>query len=68
MHPRNVNDMVIEYEKDYLEELYYIDNRAYTYTESFLKMFYLILGQAYSRGYIDLMYYDRLCKNKETTK
>ena len=22
MHPRNVNDMVIEYEKDYLEELY----------------------------------------------
>ena len=40
--------------QDYLEELYYTDNRAYSYTESFLKMFYLFFGQAYSRGYLDV--------------
>lgn len=63
---RFVDEISLADVQDYLEELYYIENRAYTYTESFLKMFYLILGQAYSRGYIDLEYYDRLCKNKET--
>lgn len=36
---------------DYLSELYYVDNLAYMYVESFLKMFYLIFGQAYSRNY-----------------
>lgn len=34
---------------DYLSELYYVDNRAFRYLESFLKMFYLIFGQTYSR-------------------
>lgn len=52
--------------QDYLEELYYTDNRAYSYTESFLKMFYLIFGQAYSRNYIDVDSYNRLCVNKDT--
>lgn len=51
---------------DYLEHLYYVDNRAYRYTESFLKMFYLILGQAYSRNYMSAEQYDKLCKNKDT--
>lgn len=35
---------------DYLSELYYVDNLAFRYVESFLKMFYLIFGQAYSRN------------------
>ena len=52
--------------QDYLEELYYIDNRAYSYTESFLKMFYLIFGQAYSRNYIDVDSYNKLCICKDT--
>lgn len=52
--------------QDYLSELYYGDDYAYMYVESFLKMFYLILGQAYSRGYLSVDAYDRLCKNKDT--
>ena len=37
---------------DYLADLYYMDGYAFRYVESFLKMFYLIFGQAYSRGYL----------------
>ena len=51
---------------DYLAHLYYVENRAYSYTESFLKIFYLILGQAYSRNYMSAEQYDKLCKNKDT--
>lgn len=51
---------------DYLSELYYVDGYSYSYTESFLKMFYLIFGQAYSRGYLSVDAYDKLCKNKDT--
>ena len=51
---------------DYLTELYYTENRAYTYTESFLKFFYLIFGQSYSRNYLSAEQYDKLCKNKDT--
>jgi len=52
--------------QDYLAELYYVDGRAFSYVESFLKMFYLIYGQAYSRNYIDVIRYNRLCVNKDT--
>ena len=52
--------------QDYLTRLYYEDGFAYRYVESFLKMFYLIFGQAYSRGYLPLDLYNRLCKNKDT--
>lgn len=52
--------------QDYLEELYYEDNRAYSYVESFLKMFYLIFGQAYSRNYLATDVYNKLCINKDT--
>ncbi len=31
---------------DYLSKLYYHDGKAYRYVESFLKMFYLLFGQA----------------------
>ena len=51
---------------DYLSELYYIDGYAYKYTESFLKMFYLFFGQAYSRNYIDVDTYNKVCVNKDT--
>ena len=51
---------------DYLEELYYIENRAFSYVEAFLKMFYLIFGQAYSRNYLDVNKYNKLCVNKDT--
>ncbi len=51
---------------DYLSELYYTEGRAYKYVESFLKMFYLIFGQAYSRNYLDVDTYNKLCINKDT--
>ena len=51
---------------DYLADLYYANDYSYQYVESFLKMFYLIFGQAYSRGYLGIDEYDKLCKNKDT--
>ena len=51
---------------DYLDELYYVDDKAYSYVESFLKMFYLIYGQAYSRDYISTELYHKMCVNKNT--
>lgn len=51
---------------DYLSELYYIDGLSFSYVESFLKMFYLIFGQAYSRNYLDVDTYNKLCLNKGT--
>lgn len=43
---RYIDDITAAEIQDYLEELYYVDNRAYSYTESFLKMFYLIFGHS----------------------
>ncbi len=63
---RYIDEITVAEIQDYLEELYYIDNRAYSYTEAFLKMFYLLYGQAYSRNYIDVDSYNRLCVNKDT--
>ena len=63
---RYVDDISVAEVNDYLTELYYTENRAYTYTESFLKFFYLIFGQSYSRNYISAEQYDKLCKNKDT--
>lgn len=63
---RYVDDITVAEINDYLSELYYIENRAYSYTESFLKIFYLIFGQAYSRNYLSAEQYDKLCKNKDT--
>ena len=51
---------------DYLSELYYVEGKAFMYVESFLKMFYLIFGQAYSRNYLDVDAYNKLCVNKNT--
>jgi len=49
---------------DYLADLYYVDGFAYGYVEGFLKMFYLVFGQAYTRDYLDLEKYSKLCLNK----
>ena len=51
---------------DYLSELYYEHEYSFMYVESFLKMFYLFFGQAYSRGYMDVDNYNKLCVNKYT--
>lgn len=47
-----------------MTELYYTEGRAYRYVEGFLKMFYLIFGQAYSRNFLDVDTYNKLCVNK----
>ena len=52
--------------KDYLERLYYVEGRAFGYVEGFLKMFYLIFGQAYSRDYMSQQAYNKMCVNKDT--
>ena len=51
---------------DYLTELYCSRGLSYRYVEGFLKMFYLLFGQAYSRNYLDVDSYNKLCVNKDT--
>ena len=63
---RYVDEISTAEVKDYLAHLYYEDDLAYRYVESFLKMFYLIFGQAYSRGYLPVDIYNKLCVNKDT--
>ena len=62
---RFIDDISVAEVNDYLAELYYTEGRAYRYVEGFLKMFYLIFGQAYSRGYLDVDTYNKLCVNKD---
>lgn len=50
---------------DYLSMLYYTEGRAYRYVEGFLKMFYLTFGQAYSRNYLEIDAYNKLCVNRD---
>ncbi len=61
---RYVDDISTAEVNDYLTELYYVNDLAYRYVESFLKMFYLIFGQAYSRNYMAVDTYNKLCMNK----
>jgi len=63
---RYVDDIKVSEVMDYLSMLYYQEDRAYSYVEAFLKMFYLIFGQAYSRSYLDVDTYNTLCVNKNT--
>ena len=63
---RFVDDIAVAEVNDYLAELYYENEYAFRYVESFLKMFYLIFGQAYSRNYLDVDNYNKLCVNKDT--
>lgn len=61
-----VDEITVAEVTDYLTMLYYEEDRAYKYVESFLKMFYLVFGQAYSRDYLDIDTYNKLCVNKDT--
>lgn len=63
---RDIDSITVAEVNDYLTELYCVDGYSYKYTESFLKMFYLILGQAYSRNYLSVDIYSKLCTNKDT--
>lgn len=63
---RFIDEISVAEIQDYLSFLYYTEGRAYKYVESFLKMFYLIFGQAYSRNYLDVDAYNKLCINKDT--
>ncbi len=63
---RFVDDISVAEVNDYLAELYYMKGYAFRYVESFLKMFYLIFGQAYSRNYLSVDSYNKLCINKDT--
>ena len=63
---KSIGNVSVSEINDYLSELYYIHNYSYRYVEGFLKMFYLILGQAYSRNYLEMDKYSKLCMNKAT--
>lgn len=63
---RYVDDISAAEINDYLADLYFEEEYAYRYVESFLKFFYLIFGQAYSRNYLDVDSYNKLCVNKDT--
>lgn len=63
---RYIDDISVSEVNDYLSLIYHQEDRAYTYVEAFLKMFYLIFGQAYSRNYLDVDTYNTLCVNKNT--
>ena len=62
---RFVDEVSVAEINDYLAQLYYQEGRSYSYVESFLKMFYLILGQAYSRNYMSQEVYAKLCLDKQ---
>ena len=70
LHPRFghlfIDDISAAEVEDYLSELYFSSGYSFKYVESFLKMFYLIFGQAYSRNYLDVDTYNKLCVNKGT--
>ena len=61
-----VDEIVVADVQDYLAMLYYDENYSFRFVEGFLKMFYLIFGQAYSRNYLSAENYDKLCRNKDT--
>lgn len=63
---RFVDSISVAEVSDFLSELYFVNGYSFQYTESFLKMFYLIFGQAYSRNYLDVDTYNKMCVNKNT--
>lgn len=63
---RLIDSLSVAEINDYLAQLYYLEGRSFGYVEAFLKMFYLLLGQAYSRNYIEIDKYNKLCVNKNS--
>ena len=61
---RFVDEITVAEVNDYLSELYFEDGLSFQYVEGFLKQFYLIFGQAYSRDYLEVDTYNKLCVNK----
>ena len=61
-----IDEITVAEVNDYLSELYIDYNFSYGYVEGFLKQLYLIFGQAYSRGYISIDAYNKLCVLKNT--
>lgn len=61
---RYVDDISVGEVNDYLADLYFTEGFSFRYVEGFLKQFYLIFGQAYSRDYMDVDTYNKLCVNK----
>ena len=61
---RYVDEICVAEVNDYLAELYCVYHLAYGYVEGFLKQFYLLFGQAYSRNYLSIDDYNKLCVNK----
>lgn len=63
---RTLESIQVQEIQDYLLYLYYEKGYSFQYTQSFLKMFYLIFGQAFCRGYLSSEKYNMLCQNKLT--
>ena len=63
---RFVDEISVAEVNDYLAELYFEDGLSFRYVEGFLKQFYLIFGQAYSRDYLEVEAYNKLCVNKNS--
>lgn len=63
---RYVDEITVAEVNDYLAELYFTEGLAYRYVEGFLRQFYLIFGQAYSRDYMTVEAYNKLCVNKSS--
>lgn len=63
---RLLESIQVQEVQDYLIHLYYDEGYSFQYVESFLKMFYLIFGQAFCRGYLSSDRYNMLCQNKLT--
>ena len=51
---------------DFLSDLYYKEGYSYGYVESFIKFFYLLYGQAFTRGYISADLYARMTKSQSS--
>ena len=63
---RYVDELTAAEVSDYLAALYHDEGRVWAYVEGFLKVIYLIIGQAYGRNYITADTYAKLCKDKST--
>ena len=63
---RCVDEISVAEVTDHLKELYFDRNLFFMYVEGFLKIFYLIFGQSYSRNYLGVDTYKKLCVNKDT--
>ena len=62
----NVSDLAVQDVQDFLSDKYNNTDLKYSYIESFLKFFYLIVNQANNRNLISTETYNKLCVNPGT--